>query len=129
MSDDNWGPWIDWAGGRCPVAPHDYTQVKYRKAGEHEGFALDYSWYHNIMDDDIIAYRVRIPADALLRQAIEALRPFAEFAEAMNENVPDDIALGIFAEGGMRFGPNGGANLGSLRIARAVLTAYDKRNA
>ena len=73
-NDDNFGPWIDWAGGECPIAPHDYAQVKYRKAGEHEGFALDYQWYHDMADDDIIAYRVRLPADDLLRQAIEALR-------------------------------------------------------
>lgn len=51
----------------------------------------------------------------------EALRPFANFADALNEDVPDEISLGIFAGGAMRFGPSGGATLASLRAARAAL--------
>lgn len=54
----------------------------------------------------------------------EALKPFAAFADALSEEVPDDIALGIFADGAMRFGPSGGsADVGSLRKARAALAA------
>lgn len=68
-------------------------------------------------------------ADALaadLERARALLQPFANFANALNEAVPDEIAVGIFADGGMRFGPNGGVNLRSLRAARAFLTSGEK---
>lgn len=52
---------------------------------------------------------------------LEALKPFAAFAEALNEAVPDDIAIGIYADGAMRFGPSGGATVGDLRKARAAI--------
>lgn len=51
----------------------------------------------------------------------EALAPFAAFAEALAEHVPDNIAIGIYADGGMRFGPSGGCSVGDLRRARAAL--------
>lgn len=53
----------------------------------------------------------------------EALEPFAAFADALNEEVPDNIAIGFYADGAMRFGPNGGTTVGSLRKARAALAA------
>lgn len=56
-----------------------------------------------------------------VERARQALKPFAAFAEALNERVPNEIAIGIFADGGMRFGPNGGATVGDLRKARAAL--------
>lgn len=68
--------------------------------------------YEEMLSED----RVQIP-DSFL----DALRPFAAFAEALNEAVPDDIAIGIYADGAMRFGPSGGATVGDLRKARAAL--------
>lgn len=56
-----------------------------------------------------------------LRELETTLTPFAAFAEALNEEVPDDIALAIFANGATRFGPNGGACVGDLRRVRVLL--------
>lgn len=50
-----------------------------------------------------------------------ALKPFAAFAEALNEAIPDDIAIGIYADGEMRFGPSGGQTVGDLRKARTAI--------
>lgn len=55
--------------------------------------------------------------------ARQALEPFARFADALNEAMPDEIALGFFCGGGMNFGPSGGACIGDLRRARAALSA------
>lgn len=51
----------------------------------------------------------------------KALAPFATFADALSEIVPDNIAIGIFSDGAMRFGPSGGADVGSLRNAARAL--------
>lgn len=59
---------------------------------------------------------------ALVAEMVEGMEPAAAFADALNERVPDDIALGIFADGGMRFGPSGGMSVGHLRRARALIT-------
>ena len=59
---------------------------------------------------------------AQLASARKVLEPFAAFAEALNETVPDDISIGIFAGGAMRFGPSGGASVKDLRAARVALT-------
>ena len=119
MSDDNFGPWIDWAGGECPVADGISWQVRFRNGKEVEkpSAASNYRWDHEPDelphgDYDIIAYRVHLPADDLLRQAIEALRNLNE----LNENYAPF--------GGEIFQDRVERAWGS---ARAVLTAYDKR--
>ena len=53
----------------------------------------------------------------------EALEPFAKFADGLSEKTPDDISLGIFAGGGMSFGP-GATTVGALRHARAILANF-----
>lgn len=77
-NDDNFGPWIDWAGGECPIpdANAGELEVKFRDGRIYDGHhPFCYDWSHkDQFADDIIAYRVRIPADDLLRQAIDALR-------------------------------------------------------
>lgn len=59
------GEWIEWDGGQRPVSPTTVVEVRFR---EHErvkddftsliGEARDWTWRHDVMDDDIIAYRV-----------------------------------------------------------------------
>jgi hypothetical protein len=50
----------------------------------------------------------------------EALKPFANFAEYLSDACPDNIALGIYADGGMQFGP-GGVSVADLRLANKTL--------
>lgn len=59
---------------------------------------------------------------AQIDELTKALAPFAAFADALSEIVPDNIAIGIFADGAMRFGPSGGADVGSLRNAARALS-------
>lgn len=80
-----WGPWIPWAGGECPIPDAKAGEYAVRFRGAATGgkycSALDYYWGD---DDDgtIAAYRVRIPADDLLRQAVEALRDVTNALES-----------------------------------------------
>jgi hypothetical protein len=39
----------------------------------------------------------------------------------LDDETPDEIAIGIYAGGGMQFGPSGGMNVGHLRIARDII--------
>ena len=127
MSDDNFGPWIDWAGGPCPIpdAKAGDFEIKLRNGktigwGSAEYWATWQDWWQwqGPKPKAIVAYRVRLPADDLLRQAIEALREFAkqrrttEMDEDENEHADFEGAYDAFID-----------------KARAVLTAYDKRNA
>jgi len=61
------------------------------------------------------------PRDALIAEMREALEPFAKFADALNEQMPDEISLGFFCNGGMQFGPGCGT-IGDLRRARDAYT-------
>lgn len=60
---------------------------------------------------------------AQVETARVALKPFSNFAEALADLVPDEISIGIFAGGAMRFGPSGGASVGDMRTASAALRA------
>lgn len=77
MSDDNFGPWIDWAGGECPIPDAKAGEFEIRNhEGDEEGSDQPAIWWSSGANDwwkngRIIAYRVRLPADDLLRQAIE----------------------------------------------------------
>jgi hypothetical protein len=78
------------------------------------------SCYDDLARDHLT--RQRDEARARIAVLEKALKPFAAFADALNDRIPDDIAIGIFAEGAMRFGPSGGVDLGSLRAARAAIS-------
>ena len=125
MSEDNFGPWIDWAGGECPIpdATPGELEVKFRDGRIYDGHSpFCYDWSHkDQFDDDIIAYRVRLPADDLLRQAIEALRAWQEW-EA------DIIMNGDWSNSMPRLTQSQYDRMIELQEPRrAVLTAYDKR--
>lgn len=59
------GEWIEYDGGQRPVPSTTVVEVRFR---EHErvkddftsliGEARDWTWRHDVMDDDIIAYRI-----------------------------------------------------------------------
>lgn len=53
--------WIQWAGGECPVDSDAIVEVKYRKPNPYQynnDRAGDFSWAHDGIDGDIIAYRL-----------------------------------------------------------------------
>lgn len=110
--------------GDCNEAAASLVSLSERLAkAEQEIAKLDRMLDSKAMTDYVLSTEVehRQLAEVALAEARTALEPFAKFADALNEAVPDDIALGIFADGAMRFGPSGDANLGSLRRARATL--------
>ncbi|HXJ94168.1 MAG TPA: hypothetical protein VMT20_15070 [Terriglobia bacterium] len=53
----------------------------------------------------------------------EALETFAAFADALSEDAPDNIALGLICGGSTHIGP-GACTIGGLRKARAALARY-----
>lgn len=56
--------WIQWAGGECPVDSDAIVEVKYRKPNQYQfnnDRAGDFSWTHDGIDGDIIAYRLHNP--------------------------------------------------------------------
>jgi hypothetical protein len=61
MTGNDWafGPWIDWAGGACPVAEYSFPEVRYRSNGTTEMQANKLRWEHTGAWDDVFAYRVR----------------------------------------------------------------------
>ncbi len=136
---DEW-LWTDWTGGDCPIPD--------AKAGEYDLQFTDgepsnvvnkvdasaWNWRNAEVMIPIIAYRVRLPAEDLLRQAIDALKQWMDIAkecpisngtcccgDAM-ENHPSP----------MNCGPSPvdqGAYMAGMALdtTRAALTAYDKR--
>lgn len=54
--------WIQWAGGECPVDSDAIVEVKYRKPNPcqfNNDRAGDFTWSHDGIDGDIIAYRMQ----------------------------------------------------------------------
>lgn len=53
--------WIKWAGGECPVDSDAIVEVKYRNPNPYQfnnDRAGDFTWSHDGIDGDIIAYRL-----------------------------------------------------------------------
>ena len=53
--------WIQWAGGKCPVDSDAIVEVKFRSPNLYQynnDRAGDFSWAHDGIDGDIIAYRL-----------------------------------------------------------------------
>ena len=54
--------WIDWHGGKCPVDSDAIVEVKYRKPNPYQfnnDRAGDFTWSHEGVGCDIIAYRLQ----------------------------------------------------------------------
>lgn len=129
-----WGPWIEWAGGECPIP--DAKAGEYQLRFSHStrtdnnpiGLPKHYAWKMNAAGCVITAYRVRRPDDDLLRQAIEALR---ELTKACVEDFGDGddgdsgaVGGGLKADGT----PDPmSVTFEHIRAARAVLALADER--
>jgi hypothetical protein len=52
--------WIEWKGGDRPVSTDTLVEVRLRDSElkAETGEAVEFDWRHEIMDDDIIAYRI-----------------------------------------------------------------------
>ena len=58
--DDEWGPWIEWEGGPCPVPDGSTFHVRFRSGMVDSGdTASEWEWSDNGHPYDIIAYRVK----------------------------------------------------------------------
>lgn len=56
--------WIEWSGGKCPVDSDAIVEVRYRSPKPYQysnDRAGDFSWAHDGIDGDIIAYRLHNP--------------------------------------------------------------------
>ena len=131
-TDKDENPWIPHNGGPCPIPD--------AKAGEYEVADIEGPWYPsslaaiNLLSwKTITAYRRRErgpSTDDLLRQAIEALRELTvacveDFGDGEDYGDGDEPVGGGRKEDGT---PDPMAvTFGHIRKARAVLTAYDKR--
>lgn len=78
--------WIQWAGGDCPVDSDAIVEVKYRKSNQYQynnDRAGDFSWAHDGIDGDIIAYR--------LHRDINSLANDDRLEHDLNECIGQDI--------------------------------------
>lgn len=111
--------WIECGGGECPIPDAAHHEVKFRDGSVfYDTTPKSWNWNHIGAPWDITAYRLINPpvSDAdLLKQAIEALRPFGI---EINSDCSDD-AVWDYA--------NSNITAGDFRKARAVLALYDKR--
>jgi hypothetical protein len=83
-----------------------------------------YTWEQNYNRSETRAEA----AEAREKGLREKIKPFADFADALSESCPDNVALGIFAGGAVQFGPDKGATVGDLRAVRAALAQKEPGN-
>ncbi len=55
---DNGEGWIEWGGGECPVAAQVWVEIRLRDGETEVLRARSCDWRHEVMYDDIIAYRI-----------------------------------------------------------------------
>lgn len=90
--------WIDWHGGDCPVDSDAIVEVKYRKPNQYQfnnDRAGDFTWSHDGIYGDIIAYRLRQPTKSEQVRA-DAWRSYAGTTEKddeadLNECIGQDV--------------------------------------
>lgn len=81
-ADSEWGPWIDWDCGRCPVPAGTWTGIRVRDGDTHDTKTPEaWLWTKGLGAATIVAYRVRQPV-ATSPASSEAMR--VELAEALN---------------------------------------------
>nr|DAM87631.1 MAG TPA: hypothetical protein [Caudoviricetes sp.] len=91
--------WIQWAGGECPVDSDEIVEVKYRKPSPYQfnnDRAGDFTWSHDGIDGDIIAYRLHQTTKSEQVRA-DAWRDYAGMTEKdeeddLNECIGQDVA-------------------------------------
>lgn len=90
--------WIEWHGGECPVDSDAIVEVKYRKPNPYQfnnDRAGDFTWSHDGIDGDIIAYRLHKPTKSEQVRA-DAWRAYAGMTgkdqeDDLNECIGQDI--------------------------------------
>lgn len=90
--------WIQWTCGDCPVDSDAIVEVKYRKPNPcqfNNDRAGDFSWAHDGIDGDIIAYRLQNPTKSDQVRA-DAWRSYAGITENddesdLNECIGQDV--------------------------------------
>ena len=50
--------WLLHMGGECPVPENVMVEVCFRYGKKHTGIASDIDWLHELMDFDVIAYKI-----------------------------------------------------------------------
>jgi len=78
VTQDEWGPWIDWGGGANPALGM-YVAIEIRgdwlddqiPNGNPECDISDvWAWFHDGDDDDIIRYRIRKPRGMVILERL-----------------------------------------------------------
>jgi hypothetical protein len=76
VTQDEWGPWIEWSGGKNP-APGMYVAIEIRgqwKFGPIGNPDCDrsevWAWFHDGRDDDITRYRIRKPRGMVILEKL-----------------------------------------------------------
>lgn len=83
--------WIEWHGGKCPVDSDAIVEVKYRKPNPYQfnnDRAGDFTWSHDGIDADIIAYRLQQPTKS--EQACDDAAEADDEAD-LNECIGQDV--------------------------------------
>ena len=83
--------WIEWAGGDCPVNSDAIVEVKYRKPNPYQfnnDRAGDFTWSHDGIDGDIIAYRLQQPTKS---EQVRADAAEADDEDDLNECIGQDV--------------------------------------
>lgn len=79
--------WIEWHGGECPVDSDAIVEVKYRRPNPYQfnnDRAGDFTWSHDGIDGDIIAYRLH-------GQGINARANDDQLEQDLNECIGQDF--------------------------------------
>lgn len=92
--------WIQWAGGDCPVDSDAIVEVKFRNPNQYQfnsDRAGDFSWEHDGIDGDIIAYRLQKQTKSEQVRA-DAWRSYAGITENdeeadLNECIGQDVDM------------------------------------
>lgn len=79
--------WIQWAGGECPVDRDAIVEVKYRNPSRNKfnnDRAGDFTWSHDGIDGDIIAYRLQ-------KHGIDSRANDDRLEQDLNECIGQDV--------------------------------------
>lgn len=79
--------WIEWHGGDCPVDSDAIVEVRYRKTNPYQfnnDRAGDFTWSHDGIDGDIIAYRLQ-------QHGIDSRANDDKLEQDLNECIGQDV--------------------------------------
>ena len=85
--------WIQWDGGGCPVDSDAIVEVKFRNPSRNKfnnDRAGDFTWSHDGLDGDIIAYRLQQPTKS---EQVRADAAEADDEADLNECIGQDVDI------------------------------------